>query len=178
MQRQKYTSRLLKSEKNLLETTNKCLFYMKEYNNLKNRVYEYENQLMGNNEKKMYYGKKALIGDYLSISYKNTKDVLEKLGFNVDIVHNSEDLFYKIKYGEQYDIIFSNNIYRDGTGTECLNKLKKLKNFATPVIIHTVSKNKKNYFVNEIGFNGYIEKPVTEEKVIPILDEILKIKEQ
>ena len=103
---------------------------------------------------------------------EGTKAVLEDLGFCVDIAKSSEYLIKKIKYGEKYDIIFSNNIYRDGTGPECLKKLKEIKGFSIPVVIHTVTKNARDNFVNEIGFDDYIEKPVTREKLMPILKKI------
>ncbi len=122
----------------------------------------------------IYFGKKALVGDYFLPSSNNTKSVLESLGFEVDVVTKSEDVIEKIKSNEKYDIIFSNNIYRDGTGPECLKELKKIKGFNTPVIIHTVSINQEEYFINKIGFDGYIEKPVSVEKLKPILEKIFK----
>ena len=100
------------------------------------------------------------------------KAILENLGFTVDIAESSNYLVDKIKYGEKYDIIFSNNIYRDGTGPECLEKLKNVKGFSTPVIVHTITKDARNHFVNEIGFDDYIEKPVTKDNLIPILEKI------
>ena len=73
-----------------------------------------------NKKDPIYKGKKALIGDYLSSSYTNTEKVLRSLGFSVEIVPTVNDIVEKIKYGEHYDIIFSNNIYQHGTGEECL----------------------------------------------------------
>ena len=172
-QRKKYSSRLTKDEKMLLDIGDKCSFYINEYNSLKNTIIEEKNANQ-NNEEKKYYGKTALIGDNLLCSYSNTKALLEELGFIVDVAESSKYLVNKIRYGEKYDIIFSNNIYRDGTGTECLKMLKEIKDFSTPVVVHTITKDAKNHFVNEIGFDGYIEKPVTKDKLIPILEKILK----
>ena len=129
-----------------------------------------ENEKNVKNENKKYSGKTALVGDNLSASYSNTKAILENLGFTVDIAESSNYLVNKIKYGEKYDIIFSNNIYRDGTGPECLKKLKNVKGFSTPVIVHTITKDARNHFVNDIGFDDYIEKPVTEESTLPVLE--------
>ena len=105
-------------------------------------------------------------------SYSNTKALLEELGFIVNVAESSKYLVNKIRYGEKYDIIFSNNIYRDGTGLECLKKPKEIKGFSTPVVVHTITKNAKNYFVDEIGFDDYIEKSITKNKLIPILEKI------
>ena len=169
-QRKKFVSRLSKDEEMLLSMTDKCSFYMDEYNSLQKSICD--EKKTQDKESKPFSGKTALIGDYFLPSYNSTKAVLEDLGFCVDIAKSSEYLIKKIKYGEKYDIIFSNNIYRDGTGPECLKKLKEIKGFSIPVVIHTVTKNARDNFVNEIGFDDYIEKPVTREKLMPILKKI------
>ena len=171
LQRKKYASRLLKDEQMLLEVEDKCSFYIEEYNTLKNKIIE-ENEESPKNKNKKYSGKTALVGDNLKASYSNTKAILEDLGFTVDIAENSNYLVDKIKYGEKYDIIFSNNIYRDGTGPECLKKLKKVKGFSTPVIVHTITKDARNHFINGVGFDDYIEKPVTKENLVPVLEKV------
>lgn len=179
-ERSKYLKQTIENKKQLLEMKERCELNLKEINSLKNVLVKYEEKeyvendgftVIGGKLKKdpIYEGKKALIGDYIEFSSNNTKNVLKSLGFDVDVVKNSRDVINKIKCGEKYDIIFSNNIYNDGTGPECLKKLKEIKDFSIPVIIHTISKDKKDYFVNEIGFDDYIYKPVTQENVKPIL---------
>ena len=93
----------------------------------------------------------------------------------VTVSLSSAEVVKRIKNNEKYDIIFSNNIYRDGTGQECLAKLKEIEGFCTPVVIHTVTKNAKYHFVNEVGFDDYIEKPITQAKVLPILEKLLPL---
>lgn len=75
----------------------------------------------------IYKGKKALVGDYLACSYIFTKKALESLGFEVTIVHTKAEVIRRIKNNEKYDIIFSNNVYDDGSGPQCFEELKKLK---------------------------------------------------
>lgn len=171
LQRKKYASRLSKDEKMLLEVGDKCSFYIEEYNTLKNKIIN-ENEKSPKNKDKKYNGKTALIGDNLKASYSNTKAVLEELGFTVDIAESSNYLVNKIKYGEKYDIIFSNNIYRDGTGPECLEKLREIKGFSIPIVIHTITKDARKHFVNEVGFDDYIVKPVTKDALVPVLEKI------
>ena len=43
-----------------------------------------------------------------------------------------------------------------------------------PVVIHTITKNARYQFVDEIGFDDYIEKPVTKEKIKPVLKKLFK----
>ena len=52
-------------------------------------------------------------------------------------------------------------MYRDNRGSKCLAELKRIEGFNIPVVLHTISKNKRDYFINEIGFEEYIEKPIT-----------------
>lgn len=184
-QRTKYMEESLKDKKELSESLDKCQFYMKENIELKKSLEVFEEEKYKDIDtfnvstgeihlEPIYKGKKALIGDYLNFSYINTERVLRSLGFSVDIVSNGNDIIEKMKYGEHYDIIFSNNIYRHGpTGPECLKKLRELENFSTPIVIHTITKDKRDYFVNTIGFDDYIVKPVTQENVKPILHRLL-----
>lgn len=54
-----------------------------------------------------------------------------------------------------------------------LKKIKESKKFSTPVIIHTVSKDKRDFFINTVGFNEYIVKPVTQDGVKEVLKKVL-----
>ena len=87
-----------------------------------------------------------------------------------------DDVIDRISYGNNYDIIFTNNVYPDGSGPELLKELRSYEGFCTPIVIHTISKNQKEYFVDYLGFDGYIEKPVTPDELKPILEKIFKEK--
>ena len=113
----------------------------------------------------IFKGKKALVGDYFSPSYANTKIVLESLGMKVIIEKTINGIKDRILKGEQYDVIFTNNIYRSGTGLQLLKELKEIEGFSTPIIIHTVSKEHIQYFLN-LGFNGCLNKPIKQEETI------------
>lgn len=58
-------------------------------------------------------------------------------------------------------------------GPELLENLRKLQNFNTPVVIHTISKGKRKYFVDELGFDEYIEKPIIYEELERVLKKFL-----
>lgn len=58
-----------------------------------------------------FKGKRALIGDYSIISYHNTIMVLESLGLEYNIA-DSIEIVKELVTKNNYDIIFSNNIYR------------------------------------------------------------------
>lgn len=121
-----------------------------------------------------FKGKKALIGNYDSFSSDQTRKMLMLFGISVDIVTTSIELYDRIKNGYKYDIIFTNNIYQKGyTGPELLHKLKDINGFNTPVIIHTISHNAREHFVNTIGFDDYLEKPIKYEELERVLNKFL-----
>ena len=116
----------------------------------------------------IFKGKKVLVGDYFPLSYSNTKMVLESLGMNVIIEGTINRVKDRILKGEQYDVIFTNNIYRGGTGLELLNELKEIKNFNVPIIIHTISEEPVQHFLN-LGFDGCLKNPIKQKETIQLL---------
>ena len=103
--------------------TDKCSFYIDEYNSLR-KLFHNEEEFVETKEDKPFKGKTALIGDSFMPSHNNRRfRLLGKYWRKWRILNK------KIKYGKKYDIIFSNNIYKDGTGPECLKKPKEIKGF-------------------------------------------------
>ena len=158
-QNKKYDTDILSKNKQISLATEQCNYYMEECKNLK-EIIEVNKSIFDDlmpepkielKSEPIYANKKALIGDYYKDSYTNTKRVLESLGFDVTVALSGTEVVKRVKDGENYDIIFSNN-YRNGTGQECLKELKQIEGFNTPVVIHTLTENKRDYFVNEIRF--------------------------
>lgn len=128
-----------------------------------------------NNTPPLFKGKKALVGDYFNPSFSNTKEVLESLGIEVIREETEPGMYNRIKDGEKFDVIITNNIYRVGdSGPELLKKLKQLDGFNTPVIIHTVSDEPVEYFIH-LGFDGCLKKPITQDEVINVLNKVFKL---
>ena len=120
----------------------------------------------------IFKGKLALVGDYFSPSYSNTKIVLESLGMQVTIEETINGVKDRILKGEQYNVIFTNNIYRSGTGSQLLKELKEIEGFNIPIIIHTISEEPIPYFLN-LGFDGCLKKPIKQEETIQVLKNLL-----
>ena len=120
----------------------------------------------------VFKGKTALVGDYFPFSYTNTKMVLASLGMKVIIEETMNGVKNRILNGEQYDVIFTNNIYRSGTGSQLLKELKKIESFNTPVIIHTISEDSIQHFLN-LGFDGCLKKPIKQKETIQVLKNLL-----
>ena len=120
----------------------------------------------------IFKGKTALVGDYFPCSYANTKMVLESLGIEVTIEETIDGVKNRILNGKKYDVIFTNNIYRSGTGSQILKELKEIKDFNTPIIIHTISREPIQYFL-KLGFDGCLKKPIKQEETIQVLKALL-----
>ena len=142
-QNKKYDTDILSKNKQISLATEQCNYYMEECKNLK-EIIEVNKSIFDD----LMPEPKIELKD----SYTNTKRVLESLGFDVTVALSGTEVVKRVKDGENYDIIFSNNIYRNGTGQECLKELKQIEGFNTPVVIHTLTENKRDYFVNEIRF--------------------------
>lgn len=121
----------------------------------------------------IYEGKKALIGNYDNFSADMTRKILRNFGLSVDRVKTSTDLLEKVKIN-QYDIIFTNNIYQQGVdGPTLLKQLRELEGFNTPVVIHTISANQRYHFVGDLEFDEYIEKPIQIADIERVLKKFL-----
>lgn len=123
----------------------------------------------------IFTGKKVLIGNYDDYSSNQTRIILQSFGMDVEIVKSSLDIIDRIKNGYIYDIIFTNNIYQRGMfAPELLIELKKIEGFNTPVVIHTITEDSRSYFVDQLGFDEYIVKPIYASDPDKV-DEIKKI---
>jgi CheY-like chemotaxis protein len=147
--------------------------YRKEFESLKLHPFKFSEIPEKYNGK--FEGKKALIGNYDSFSSKLTRTMLMNFGISADIVTTGIDVYDRIKNGCKYDIIFTNNIYlKSYGGPELLQKLRALNNFNTPVVIHTITKNARKHFVDDLGFDDYLEKPIKYSELEKVLDKFLK----
>lgn len=171
-------------DKNHSITKEKLKFYENEIERYKEQIRVYERNEENNDyviinckkvkKNNLFKGKRALVGDYIESSSDITIKLLQSFGMIVDIVRSGEDIVDKIKHGYECDIIFTNNVYRNGgSGPSTLSKLKEIKDFDIPVVIHTISDNERKYFIDDCGFDEYIVKPLNQKKLKPILDKLL-----
>lgn len=145
-------------------------YSMEDYKKVDEKTYHTPNGIIIKLD--TFIGKKALVGDYMASSFFITEMVLDSLGIEIVNAKSSNEVLERIKNGEEYDVIFTNNIYGDGTGPDLLKKLKELDNFDIPVIIHTIDEAKDKFL--ELGFDGYLQKPIKQEEVIDLLNKLLK----
>jgi len=108
---------------------------------------------------------KVLVADYNSGMISITDKILESMGIETELVKSGYDILDLIQSGKKYDAIITNNIFRNCPDSYViLDELKEIDGFSIPTIVLTVSMNQRNHFVNELGFNDYIEKPLSIDK--------------
>ncbi|MEG1008214.1 MAG: response regulator [Clostridia bacterium] len=108
---------------------------------------------------------KVLVADYNSGMIKFTDSVLESMGIETELVESGYDILDLIQSGNKYDAIITNNMFRGCPDSYViLDELKEINGFNIPTIVLTVSMNQRNHFVNELGFNDYVEKPISIDK--------------
>lgn len=124
--------------------------------------------------KETFKGKKLLLGDYNIDMLRHSRKIFLSLGFDVDIVESGDDLIQKIMCGYNYDVIVTNNIYKNSCdGPDVLRELRKIYDFTTPIVVLTVSTGQKDKFINEMGFDGYLEKMLTQKQAEMVMSELL-----
>jgi CheY-like chemotaxis protein len=122
-----------------------------------------------------------LVDDDKVNNFINTR-ILKKLGVcdNIKTSLNGEEaLLYLTKYCSSYDqnypelIILDNNM-PEMNGIEFLelyNQLNYNKNFKLNIIVLTASNNPQDeQKLKELGIQGYLTKPLTEEKLMNVLE--------
>ena len=118
-----------------------------------------------------YSNKKILIVDDNKLNIKVARRALIDFNFEIDEAYNGIECIDKINNGNNYDLILMDIMMPEMSGEETLFKLRKIKEFNTPVVALTadaVSGAKEKYLSE--GFTDYISKPFSKEQIKTKLD--------
>ncbi len=115
---------------------------------------------------------KVLIGDYTDSMAPFTNSVLRNMGIETEVVPTASDIIDRVKDGNDYDLIITNNTYSNGESGEKVLELKEDKDFSIPIVVLTVRHNSRMKFLSA-GFDEYIEKPLDEKKVINVFTKFI-----
>lgn len=116
---------------------------------------------------------KVLIGDYTDSMAPFTNSVLRNMGIETEVVPTASDIIDRIKDGNDYDLIITNNTYSNGESGVKVLELKEEKDFSIPIVVLTVRHNSRMEFLSA-GFDEYIEKPLDEKKVINVFTKFIE----
>ena len=115
---------------------------------------------------------KVLIGDYTDSMAPFTNSVLRNMGIETEVVPTASDILDRVKDGNKYDLIITNNTYSNGESGVKVLELKEEKDFSIPIVVLTVRHNSRMEFLSA-GFDEYIEKPLDEKKVINVFTKFI-----
>lgn len=117
---------------------------------------------------------KVLIVDDNKINLKVASKLLSNYGITSTNVESGFDCLDKISQGEEFDLILLDDMMPKMSGVETLKKLKKIKNFKTPVVALTANAiaGMQEKYLKE-GFNEYLPKPIEKEELLKILNKYL-----
>jgi len=170
---QEIKEKLSKLKEKLENTEKEKCFFKKEFEKLQREISEIERKkITSNNKKTIFKDKKVLVGDYNEEMLKHTKKVLIELGFEVDTVTSGDDIIDRINYGYKYDVIITNNTYKEGVSGITMTKiLKEKEDFVTPIVVLTVSDEGRDYFLEY--YDEYLQKYLTKEAALEVLTKLL-----
>ena len=118
---------------------------------------------------------KVLIGDYTTSMAPYTNSILKSMGVQTEVVPTASDVIDRINSGKKYDFIITNNVYPKGeSGKQVLDTLKSKEGFNTPIIILTIDQDARELYVDELGFDEYIPKPLDVDKVKKVFTKFKK----
>lgn len=182
-EKDKMLDKLSNDAQNILDKKN---YFEQEVERLKNQI-----KLMEENEeetlpkstiveekeyvyKKKYEGK-VLVGNYHDYFLQQAREILRCFGLSVELVTTGEAIVDKIKNGEKFDMILTNNTYRHGIdGRDVVRELHEIEGFDTPIVVQTIEQGNRENFMYKYGYDEYIEKPLQPDKMEVILDKFLK----
>ena len=123
--------------------------------------------------------KSILVVDDNKLNIKVARRSIEALGFkNIDECYNGQECLDKIKNGNKYDVILMDIMMPIMNGKKCIQELKQIPNFDTPVIALTadaVAGSEEKY--KSEGFIDYIAKPFSKDQIKEKISNIFGTKE-
>ena len=123
--------------------------------------------------------KSILVVDDNKLNIKVARRSIEALGFkNIDECYNGQECLDKIKNGNYYDVILMDIMMPIMSGKKCIQELKQIPNFDTPVIALTadaVAGSEEKY--KSEGFIDYIAKPFSKDQIKEKISNIFGTKE-
>lgn len=115
-------------------------------------------------------GEKVLIVDDNEINIKVAKKLLKKYKCIVDSAESGMECLEKVKKGDEYDLIFMDDMMPRMRGTETLIRLKKIEGYKIPTIALTANavSGMREKYLRE-GFTDYLAKPIDKNELFKIL---------
>lgn len=115
-----------------------------------------------------------LIVDDNKLNLKVLERLLEPYSFKITTVASGKEAIYKIKIGEQYDLIFMDHMMPGFNGIEVVHILKKLEYYDIPPIVAITANavtGMRELYLKE-GFDEYLVKPINIDELDKLINKI------
>ena len=122
-------------------------------------------------------GSKVLVVDDNTLNLKVATKILKDYNLDISCVSSGYECIEKIENNEKYDLILLDIMMPKMGGVETLKKLRDIEGFNTPVIALTADALQTNSGTNkyiDVGFDGYLSKPIDNKELAKILSKNLK----
>jgi two-component system, chemotaxis family, chemotaxis protein CheY len=116
--------------------------------------------------------KKILIVDDSAMSRRMMRRIVESADFEVIEAEEGPEALEKY-YLDKPDVVFLDLTMRDMYGLEVLEKLRQLDPDAKVIVASADIQDMTRDSVAEAGADGFINKPLTSEKVLGVLNEVI-----
>ncbi len=136
----------------------------------------YKKSIELSKEKLDCIGKKIMIVDDNKLNLKVIYNMLKKYNADVIMVDSGKHCVDLIKNDEHFDLIIIDHLMPDLNGVDTMKQLKALnKDSIPPVIVTTanITEELKTTY-QQVGFSGYLTKPIDEERVSNLLEYYFK----
>ena len=123
--------------------------------------------------------KKVLIVDDNKLNIKVGIKILREYNFNITSAQSGFECINRIENNEKFDIILLDIMMPKMSGVETLKRLKQIEGFNIPVIALTADavQGKEQKYL-EVGFDGYLSKPIDPIRLNRILSKHLGSNEE
>ena len=123
---------------------------------------------------------RVLIVDDNKLNLKVASKLLSMYKFNIDTVQSGKECIYKVKEGQEYDIIFMDHMMPEMDGIEVMHILKKLEDYNIPPIValtaNAITGMREMYL--EEGFDDYLSKPINVAELDKVINKYFKKENQ
>lgn len=120
--------------------------------------------------------KYILYVDYNEERITAAKKVLKQLGVKCDIIKDVKKALNTVKEKNYYDAIIISNISEGIDSETFIARLHKDEDFDTPIIVASGNSNLRNHFLNSVGADEFLKKPLETEDTKRALENVFYYK--
>ncbi len=122
---------------------------------------------------KKYVDKNVLLVDDDKLNLNIVSRFVGAFGVTLDTASGGQELIDKGS-AKKYDLIITDEMMPEVSGTDAMKKLKALSNFTTPIVVLTgdIVDGAKEKYLNS-GYDYYLSKPINRDELGIVMDKFI-----